>query len=173
MTLDYSKMTKSLFLGVLVFVSFTMMVSLATMNVGTFWFAQNNGKFFPIKPYNNLQFRGGPRRQIQQQQIPQQFSNGRVDPVQAKVRPAGSRLPSSWWTDFQVWNKMMRYLHNCKHILKSSALYHFNHKSPFSLQDLFCKEKCIISLTKCVFCAVNFLFSFSLKVKVTYFYSLT
>ena len=33
----------------------TMMVisiSSATMNVGTFWFAQNNGKFVPRKPYS-------------------------------------------------------------------------------------------------------------------------
>ena len=26
----------------------------ATMNVGTFWFAQNNGKFYPLKPYTML-----------------------------------------------------------------------------------------------------------------------
>merc|ERR1712062_769835 len=26
----------------------------ATMNVGTFWFAQNNGKYYPLKPYTIL-----------------------------------------------------------------------------------------------------------------------
>lgn len=141
-------MTKSqLIVGALVFVSFSMMASMATMNVGTFWFAQNNGKFFPLKPYNNLLFRGGPRRQIQQQQIPTQFNsnNNQVDPVQAKVRPTGSRLlPQSWWTDFQVWNKMMRYLHHhtCKlYFYFNTTFQILNNCILFS--GFFCKKKSV------------------------------
>merc|ERR1712241_13692 len=33
---------------------FSASISSATMNVGTFWFAQNNGKYFPLKPYTIL-----------------------------------------------------------------------------------------------------------------------
>ena len=69
---------------------FSASMTSATMNVGTFWFAQNKGKVYPLKPYTILKSEEeNARNHLQQQQeVRQPYPN--------------------WWTYYIFWNKMVR-----------------------------------------------------------------
>ena len=58
----------------------------ATMNVGTFWFAQNNGKYYPLKPYTILKAEEENARNLikQRQEVRQQHY-------------------PNWWTHYILW----------------------------------------------------------------------
>ena len=64
----------------------------ATMNVGTFWFAQNNGKYYPLKPYTILKAEEENARNLikQRQEVRQQHY-------------------PNWWTYYILWNKMGKF----------------------------------------------------------------
>ena len=72
---------------------FSASMTPATMNVGTFWFAQNNGKYFPLKPYTILKSEDENARNLLNKQL-------------QEVREP---IPN-WWTNYIIWNKMVRFI---------------------------------------------------------------
>ena len=83
------------FLGGLAVLIVVLSTAMATMNVGTFWFAQNNGKFYPVKPYPMS--RGG--------NAALQYENSDYEDPSTELRIGGPK----WWTDYKMWNKMLKF----------------------------------------------------------------
>ena len=74
----------------------------ATMNVGTFWFAQNNGKFYPVRGSGN-----GYYDQISSRSdLEGGNGNNRLQEQEQEVRQL---LSANWWYHFNFWNKMIRF----------------------------------------------------------------
>ena len=73
----------------------------ATMNVGTFWFAQNNGKFYPVGGSGN-----GYYDQISSRSDLEGGNGNRLQEQEQEVRQL---LSSNWWNHFNFWNKMIRF----------------------------------------------------------------
>ena len=90
----------------LILLSMVLLVSAlmtsATMNVGTFWFAQNNGKFYPVGGSGN-----GYYDQISSRSdLEDGNGNNRLQEQEQEVRQL---LSANWWNHFNFWNKMIRF----------------------------------------------------------------
>ena len=74
----------------------------ATMNVGTFWFTQNNGKFLRKLPL---------LRQKYVARVPKIALDG---PLVKPIEEVRSPFQDLWWDDFRKWNKIIK-MRKCKH----------------------------------------------------------
>ena len=77
------------------------MATNATMNVGTFWFTQNNGKFLRKLPLLRQEFVASEPKIA--------FENPMIKPIE-EVR---SPFQNLWWDDFRKWNKIIK-MRKCK-----------------------------------------------------------
>ena len=79
-------------------------VTKATMNVGTFWFTQNNGKFLRKLPRLRQEFMA---------RIPKiPVEDTKLDLPVEEVR---SPFQNLWWDDFRKWSKVIK-MRKCKYI---------------------------------------------------------
>ena len=92
----------------LILLSMVLLVSAlmtsATMNVGTFWFAQNNGKFYPVRGYYRGQISS--RSDEGGNGIDEGGNGNRLQEQEQEVRQL---LSANWWNHFNFWNKMIRF----------------------------------------------------------------
>ena len=88
----------------LILLSMVLLVSAlmtsATMNVGTFWFAQNNGKLYPV---------GGSGNGYYNQISSRSDEGGNGNQLQEQEQEVRQLLSANWWNHFNFWNKMIRF----------------------------------------------------------------
>ena len=88
---------KQILLSLVLLLSALVMTS-ATMNVGTFWFAQNNGKFYPVGASNGYY-----------DKTLRTDENTNDNGLQERQQEVRQLLFANWWNHYNFWNKMIRF----------------------------------------------------------------
>ena len=89
----------------------------ATMNVGTFWFMQNNGKFLRNLPI--MRARQNDRLEFQRNQ---DVSMNPIEEHQHEEEEVRRTPFPLWWDDFRKWNRLIK-IKKCKY-LKTMQIMH-------------------------------------------------